>query len=244
MSRIVVIGATSTIARHACRQFAGEHADFLLMARNEDKLASVRQDLQARGAGKTEIWHCEDFNQAYKSLLEKVNEALGGMDILLIAHGTLPDQARCEADTDYMLAEFSLNAVSVIAMLNEAANYFEQQKQGCIAAISSVAGDRGRKSNYINGVAKGTVTLFMQGLRNRLASSGVTVVTIKPGFVDTPMTAAFKKGLLWASPETVGQGIYKAIKAKRDVVYLPWFWRWIMLIIKMIPERIFKRMSL
>jgi len=125
------------------------------------------------------------------------------------------------------------------------ANRFEARRGGTIAVISSVAGDRGRKSNYVYGAAKGMVTLFLQGLRNRLAAAEVQVLTIKPGFVDTPMTAAIPKGgPLWAKPEDIATGILAAIEKKRDVVYLPWFWQWIMLIIRMIPERIFKRLSL
>ncbi|OBS09991.1 oxidoreductase, short-chain dehydrogenase/reductase family [Acidihalobacter prosperus] len=114
-----------------------------------------------------------------------------------------------------------------------------------VAAISSVAGDRGRQSNYVYGAAKGMLTLFLQGLRNRLVRAGVSVVTIKPGFVDTPMTAHIeKKGLLWAPPEAVAQGILRAIAKRRDVVYLPGVWRWIMLIIRHIPEAVFKRLEL
>jgi short-subunit dehydrogenase len=110
--------------------------------------------------------------------------------------------------------------------------------------ISSAAGDRGRQSNYVYGAAKGAVSIFMQGLRNRLHSSGVRVLTIKPGFVDTPMTAAFSKGVLWARPQQVARGIYKAIEKKKDIVYLPWFWSPIMRVIRGVPEAIFKRLRL
>jgi short-subunit dehydrogenase len=120
----------------------------------------------------------------------------------------------------------------------------EPRGQGTIAVISSVAGDRGRQSNYVYGAAKGMVTRFLQGLRNRLARKGVQVLTIKPGFVDTPMTAAFPKGLLWAKPESVAQGIVAAVDRKKDVVYLPGFWCLIMMIIRHIPEFIFKKLSL
>jgi short-subunit dehydrogenase len=132
----------------------------------------------------------------------------------------------------------------VIALATVLANRFEAQRSGSIAVISSVAGDRGRQSNYVYGAAKGAVTLLLQGLRNRLSKSGVQVLTIKPGFVDTPMTAEFKKGALWAKPDDIAHGIVSAIDRRRDVVYLPGFWRLIMLIIRHIPEPIFKRMSL
>ena len=132
----------------------------------------------------------------------------------------------------------------MVSFLTPVANYFEKLQKGTIAVGSSVAGDRGRQSNYLYGTAKGAKTIFLQGLRNRLTKSGVQVLTIKPGFVDTPMTAHIEKGPLFVDPEVIAQGIMKAIKNKRDVVYLPFFWRWIMLIIKLIPEKIFKRLSL
>jgi decaprenylphospho-beta-D-erythro-pentofuranosid-2-ulose 2-reductase len=124
------------------------------------------------------------------------------------------------------------------------AKQLEQQGHGCIAVISSVAGDRGRQSNYVYGTAKGALSIFLQGLRNRLGKTGVQVLTIKPGFVDSPMTKDFDKGLLWVKPAMIAQGILRAIEKKKEVVYLPFFWRYIMLIIKMIPEKIFKRLTL
>jgi hypothetical protein len=133
----------------------------------------------------------------------------------------------------------------VISLTTLLANRFEQRGRGTLIAISSVAGDRGRQSNYVYGAAKGMISLLLQGLRNRLSSKGIQVITIKPGFVDTPMTAAFeKKGLLWAQPDQIAKGIVAAVERGRDEVYLPWFWRWIMLVIRHIPERLFKRLQL
>jgi short-subunit dehydrogenase len=169
---------------------------------------------------------------------------LGGIDIVLIAHGSLPDQKACEQDTQKTLEAINTNAISTISLLTYLANHFERQGRGTIAVISSVAGDRGRQSNYVYGTAKAAVTVFLQGLRNRLYKSGVQVLTIKPGFVDTPMTAAFKKGLLWASPEEIAKAIYIAIATTKDIIYAPWYWRWILLIIRHIPEILFKRLSL
>ena len=142
------------------------------------------------------------------------------------------------------LQEFQINLVSVVSLLTLLANYFEKQGKGCIAVISSVAGDRGRQSNYIYGAAKGGLTIFLQGLRNRLSKAGVCVLTIKPGFVITPMTENFKKGFLWAQPQQVAKAIVSAIRRRKNVIYVPWFWRWIMLVIRNIPENVFKRMSL
>ena len=140
--------------------------------------------------------------------------------------------------------EFAVNALSTISLLTYLANYFEENGQGTIAVISSVAGDRGRQSNYIYGSAKGAVTIFLQGLRNRMHKSGVHVITVKPGFVDTPMTAAFDKGFIWADPDQIAARIISAIKNKYDEVYAPWYWRVIMQVIRAIPERVFKRLNL
>jgi short-subunit dehydrogenase len=166
------------------------------------------------------------------------------MDVVLIAHGTLPDQKACEASFEHTRREFETNALSVMSLLTHVANYFEREKRGTIAVIASVAGDRGRQSNYVYGTAKGAVSLFMQGLRNRLAPAGVHVLTIKPGFVDTPMTSEFKKGLLWAQPDRVARDIQRAIEKKKDIAYVPPFWRYIMWVIGAIPEFVFKRLRL
>ena len=177
-------------------------------------------------------------------MLEAAEIALGGLDVALIAHGSLPDQKACEASVDLTLQEINTNALSVIALATLIAQGFEKQGRGTLAVISSVAGDRGRRSNYVYGAAKGMVSLFMQGLRNRLTRKGVQVLTIKPGFVDTPMTATFPKGALWAKPDAIARGIVRAVERGADEVYLPGFWRLIMLIIRHIPERVFKKLSL
>lgn len=152
--------------------------------------------------------------------------------------------AALEGSVELTLQEINTNAASVVALLTRVANRLAQRRAGTIAVISSVAGDRGRGSNYVYGSAKALVTAFLSGLRQRLAKVGVGVVTIKPGFVDTPMTAAFTKGPLWARPERVAQGIVKAIDRQGGTVYLPGFWWPIMSIIRAIPERLFLRLSL
>ena len=137
-----------------------------------------------------------------------------------------------------------MNLLSALSLLTHIANRFEREGRGTIVVISSVAGDRGRQSNYVYGTAKGALTIFLQGLRHRLHKAGVRVVTIKPGFVDTPMTAGFRKGLLWASPDAVARGIVRALDGRGGEIYLPWFWRYIMWIIKAIPGPIFNRLPL
>ena len=236
MQRILIIGATSAIAQATARLFADKGDALYLVARNASQLDTVSTDLKLRGASAT-YSEVLDMNLLDEQgpMLERAVRELGGLDVLLIAHGTLPDQT---------LEAFSSNGLSVIALLTLAANYFENQGSSCIVAISSVAGDRGRQSNYVYGTAKAAVSVFMQGLRNRLYGKGVQVITIKPGFVDTPMTADFDKGPLWVGPEHIAKGIDRAIQKRRDVVYLPGFWRLIMWLIRSIPERLFKRLSL
>lgn len=243
--RIMIVGATSAIAHETAKCFAQDGVEFFLVARSATKLEDVANDLKVRGAKRVETFVLDlaDFTR-HEQMIDTAVSTLDGLDAVLIAHGTLRDQHKCQQSVSETLHEFTTNCTSVISLLTLLANYFEQQKRGCIAVISSVAGDRGRKSNYIYGAAKGALSIFLQGLRNRLHASNVDVVTVKPGFVDTPMTASFKKGLLFASAQTVGKGIYTAMKSRKEIVYLPRFWRPIMLAIRAIPEGVFKRMSI
>ena len=245
MRHILIIGTTSAIAEATARWFAQEGDRLYLVARNPARLAAVANDLKTRGATQVETV-AMDANDTVRhaALIAQAEAALGGLDTILIAHGTLSDQKVCEASFDETLKELQTNCLSVISLLTHVANRFEEQKRGTIVVISSVAGDRGRQSNYVYGTAKAAVSTFLQGLRNRLYRSGVMVITIKPGFVDTPMTAGFRKGLLWASPEQVGKGIYRAMQRESGVIYLPWFWKFIMVGIRLMPERLFKKMKL
>jgi hypothetical protein len=246
MKRVLIIGATSAIAEAAARQWATQGAVLFLVGRKTERLQAIAADLQVRGAklAVTHIMEATDL-AAHEPMLVAAEEALGGIDIALIAHGTLPDQKACEASVELTLQEINTNGLSVIALATRLANRMEAQGSGSIAVISSVAGDRGRQSNYVYGAAKGLVTRFLQGLRNRLAKKGVQVLTIKPGFVDTPMTAAFdKRGPLWATPDRVAHEIVAAMASGKQVLYTPWFWRWILLVIRHIPERIFVRLKL
>ena len=245
MRNILILGATSAIAEATARRFAQDSDRFYLVARNPERLAAVANDLKIRGASQVET-AVMDANELHRhaDLITQAEMALGGLDTVLIAHGTLPNQKDCEASFDATLQELQSNCLSTISLLTHIANRFEAQKHGTIAVISSVAGDRGRQSNYVYGTAKAAVSTFLQGLRGRLHKSGIAVITIKPGFVDTPMTSSFKKGLLWATPEKIGLGIYKSINTKSDTTYLPWFWKWIMLILKIMPEQLFKRLKI
>ena len=245
MKKILIIGATSAIAEASAKIWANRGSSLFLVARNQERLEVIQNDLRVRGASQVSIY-CLDMNDfdGHLLMLEKVNQVFDGIDVVLIAHGTLSNQAQCEQSVESTIKEITTNALSVIGLLTHLANIFERQKKGVIAVISSVAGERGRQSNYVYGSAKAMVTSFTSGLRQRLAKQAVCVLTIKPGFVDTPMTANFKKGPLWASSAKVAQLLVNAIDTKRDIAYLPVFWCGIMFLIRAIPERIFKKLSL
>lgn len=246
MKKILIIGATSAIAEATARLWAAEGHRLYLIGRNDERLETMAADLKIRGAEavKYAALDLNDFAQ-HGAALDAAAAALEGLDIVLIAHGTLGDQKASEQDFNVALQELNTNAISVISLLTHLANRFEAQKHGSIAVISSVAGDRGRQSNYVYGTAKGAVSIFTQGLRNRLHRSGVQVLTIKPGFVDTPMTAGIdKKGPLWATPEVIARSIFAGVEKRRDVIYAPWFWMGVMAVIRRIPEVIFKKLKL
>ncbi len=246
MNKILIIGATSAQAQATARLFASDGARLFLAGRDPQKLEDVAADLLARGAAAVDklIIDLNDVSR-HQELIKTAVASLDGLEAVLIAHGTLGDQAAGQADFSVTVQELNTNLLSVISLLTILANLFEERGGGgCLAVISSVAGDRGRQSNYIYGTAKGGLAVFLSGLRNRLYRSGVRVVTIKPGFVDTPMTADFDKGFLWAKPDDVAKTIYSAMLKGKDVVYVPGFWRLIMFIIKALPEWLFKRLNL
>jgi short-subunit dehydrogenase len=245
MRRILIVGAGSAIAEATARIFAARGEAIFLVGRNLDVLESIAADLKVRGAHAvgTEVMDAGEL-AAHAAMLDRCEAFLGGLDTVLVAYGTLSDQKACESSAELTVAELHTNAVSVAALLTPIAARFEQRRSGAIAVISSVAGDRGRQSNYVYGSAKALVSAFLSGLRQRLYKAQVAVITIKPGFVDSPMTAAFRKGPLWAKPHQVAKGIVHAIDRAGTIVYLPWFWRPIMFIIRAIPEAVFRRLKL
>ena len=245
MKKILIVGATSTIAENVARIWAKAGCSLFLVARSQENLDVISKDLIVRGAISVDQF-CMDltqFDQQY-AMVNKAYGFLGEIDVALIAHGNLSNQAECESSPQLTLQEISINALSVISLLTLLAKRFEERKSGMIAVISSVAGDRGRQSNYVYGSAKAMVSAFTSGLRQRLAKSNVRVLTIKPGFVDTPMTKDFTKGPLWAKPKTVAIQIVQACNSKGGILYTPRFWLIIMAFIKLIPEAVFMKLKL
>lgn len=249
MQNILIFGATSAIAEATARIHAARGDRLLLVARDASRLAVIADDLRVRGANSVETRvfdanRFENHRELVDGAFDDAFDGTGRVDVALIVHGTLPDQTACEADFDTALREIRVNALGSLSLLTHLANRFERQGDGVIAAVTSVAGDRGRQSNYVYGSAKAMVSVFLQGLRNRLHRSGVAVVDIRPGFVDTPMTRDFDKGALWANPDRVARGIVAAVTHRRALAYVPWFWKYIMWVIRVIPEPVFKRLRL
>lgn len=246
MRKILIVGATSAIAEASARLFAQAGDHLFLVARQGAALEAIAADLTLRGAAVVHpyVMDANDFS-AHQPMLDAAWLALGGLDTALIAHGTLSDQAACQQDVGLMLKEVNTNALSAMSLMTYLANRFEAQGHGCIAVISSVAGERGRQSNYVYGSAKAMVTAFASGLRQRLHKAGVAVLTIKPGFVASPMTAHLNlPARLTATPDQAAADIVRAIDARRDIVYTRWFWRPIMAIICALPEGLFKKTSI
>jgi decaprenylphospho-beta-D-erythro-pentofuranosid-2-ulose 2-reductase len=243
--KILIVGATSAIAQAAARVWAARGDAVFLVGRDSARLESIAADLAIRGAARVDSAVMDAIDlQAHAAVIERAAASLGGFDTALVAHGTLSDQAACQNSVEQTLAEINVNALSVVALLTLLANRFERERAGTIAVISSVAGDRGRGSNYVYGSAKALLGTFLSGLRQRLHRAGVAVVTLKPGFVDTPMTAAFAKGALWAQPSRVAAGLVRAIDRGTPVAYLPGFWRPIMFLVRAVPERWFRTLNL
>ena len=246
MKKILIVGATSAIACACARLWAAERSELFLVARDAQKLEQTCADLQARGARAVTAYVMDASDiAAHPVMYEKCLATLQTVDICLVAYGSLPNQRACEHSVEQAMEQFANNGSSMIALLTLLANRMAAQHRGTLAVISSVAGDRGRPSNYLYGAAKAAVTAFCEGLRARLFKSGVHVITIKPGFVETPMTLGLAlPALLVAQPDTVAQRIVAGIERKAAVLYVPGFWAWIMGLIRAIPQPIFKRLNL
>jgi short-subunit dehydrogenase len=239
--KVLILGATSAIAQAAARVWAKRGAELFLVARNGGRLSAVADDLRARG-GKA-LTLAQDLNDSsqHEALVENALMAMGSIDVVLVAQGLLGDAEARDSDPDAAELILRTNLVAPVRLLTLLSPRL--RAGACIAAISSVAGERGRAKVGVYGASKAGLDSFLSALRQHLRGRGVRVLTVKPGFVDTPMTAGMKKNFLFTSPAATGRGIVRAVDRGRDVVYLPWYWRFVMLIIRAIPERIFKRLS-
>jgi short-subunit dehydrogenase len=245
MKKTIIVGATSAIAYAVARILVERCAPLFLVARNPERLLQVADDLRVRSTSPIYTWVMDATDLgAHDEMLAGAEHQMSGIDMVLICHGTLPDQRACENSAHLTVSEIVTNGVSTVALLTDVARRFAAKGSGTIVVLGSVAGDRGRESNYVYGSAKAMVATFMSGLRQRLSKQGVRVITIKPGLVDTPMTSEFPKSPIWSSPEAVAAGIVSSIDRSQGVVYLPWYWRWIMSVIRAIPDFIYRRVRL
>ena len=237
----IVFGATSAIATAVLREAAPDGIEATLVSRTQADLDRLAKDLSVRGAARvrTIAWDV--------SVTQRQGELFSTLgtfefDAVFVAYGTLPDQAACEADPTLAARAIEVNFTSTAALLLHVAN--AMRGPGTIGVITSVAGELGRRSNHVYGSAKGGLSIFLSGLRARLFARGIGVVDIRPGFIDTPMTAAFKKGPLFATPERIAPKILRAMRRQRAVVHVPWFWRWILWALRRLPHKVLYRLPI
>lgn len=247
MQKIVIVGATSAMAEHCARVWMQDSPKELILAgRDQARTERVAQDLRVRSPQSKIVVQIIDFFDPARiqEWAETISRA-GVPDIVLVAHGLLPDQPACQQDLGACEQALAVNGVSPALFAEAFAGLMQQANRGTLAIIGSVAGDRGRKSNYVYGAAKGLVTRYAQGLQHRLAASKVKVVLIKPGPTDTPMTAHMKgKGSKLASVGDVARKIVQGIAQGKSVVYAPGKWAFVMMVIRHLPQFVFNKMDI
>lgn len=245
MKRIVIIGATSSIAEHCARLWVKEPIDLTLVGRNQTKLDKIAKDLKVRSPQSSIATRIVEFEDPHAIGIVVAELSVKPVDIALIAHGSLPEQHECQSNLSLNKETLEINGVSPVVFAEAFASHMERYNQGTLAIIGSVAGDRGRKSNYVYGAAKGLVTRYAQGLQHRLAKTDVKVVLIKPGPTDTPMTMIHKKkGVKLADVDEVSKKIVAAVARRKRIVYVPKKWFLIMLIIKNLPDFVFRKLNI
>jgi decaprenylphospho-beta-D-erythro-pentofuranosid-2-ulose 2-reductase len=241
--RVAIFGATSAIAQAVARVYARNGAHFALVARRPERLRVVAADLTVRG-GTVALQATDELTDLshHGALVEAAVEALGGIDVALVAHGVLPDQERCQRDAAAAVDSWNVNFVSAASLMEVLAARMATAGQGVLAVLSSVAGERGRSKNYVYGAAKAALTTYASGLGQRLRGSGVTVVTVKPGPVETPMTVGRYERRLLADVDRVGMQIHRALERRERIVYVPGRWRWVFAVIRLLPVGLFERL--
>lgn len=241
---VMVLGATSSIARAIANELAKSGHSLYLAGRDLSELWKVASDIQIRHGVNVNVGVFDaDDTTTHAAFVENAVQRTKGLGGAIVAFGHLGDQAETERNPQLAQQAVSRNYGAAVSVLLLLANHFEETRTGFIVGISSVAGDRGRVTNYVYGSAKAGFTAFLQGLRARLHKVGVPVLTVKPGFVDTAMTFGREGMRKVATPEGVGKAVVRAIKSRKDIVYVPGLWRWVMLVIKLIPERTFKKLK-
>jgi decaprenylphospho-beta-D-erythro-pentofuranosid-2-ulose 2-reductase len=245
---VLILGAASAIAEATARELASEGASLALVARDAARLEAMAADLRVRGAPSVAIRSLDLLEtEPTDDLLQGMADEIGGFDTALIAHGVLGEQERAEQDSAAAAALIDVNFTSAALWALALARFLERTRgpNGVVAAIGSVAGDRGRSSNYVYGAAKAGLAVLMQGIAHRHAQrGGPKAVVYKLGFVDTPMTAGMAKGgPLWASPQQVAKVIVKGLNGRSAIVYGPWFWRYVMLIIRLLPQGVIAKIN-
>lgn len=241
---ILILGATSSIARELANTFAAQGHHLFLASRDYSELGRITSDIQIRYNTHVDYAKFDAEDRAsHPEFWQHVLEKMGKVDGVVYASGYLEP---AQLNTDFIKLEkiIAINFTGAVSILQLCGNYFAQNKTGFIIGLSSVAGDRARQSNNVYGTAKGALSLYLQGLRNQLAPYHVQVLTVKLGFVDTAMTYGMPGLFLVASPALIAKKIVRALDKKRNIIYLPFFWRYIMLIICNIPEKVFKRLKL
>lgn len=243
---ILILGATSAIAHSLAKKYAneGSHA-FTLLGRNEQRLYSCALELKAIGDHQVDVQIVDFLNAT--SIIQIIDESIqkyGSIDIAVLAQGSLTEQEKAKKDLQYLKDEFMLNAMSIIIPAQYIGNHFKEIGKGILIGIGSVAGERGRKGNYAYGSSKSAIHTFLSGLRNDIGNEKIRIMTIKPGFVATPMTAHLKQSPLFVKPDYIAKEIMRGIEQGIDVMYIPSYWRLIMMIIRALPEKIFMKLNI
>lgn len=242
---VLVLGATSRIAQQLAHRYAEAGDAVFVAARDTDEAERIAADLRVRhqATAASGFFDATDF-EGHRDFVRMVEEAVGPITVAVVAFGDMGEQPQLQADFAAARRVIDVNFTGAASICEAVAAQLVTRGDGSIVGIASVAGDRGRQSNYVYGSAKGAFALYLQGLRNRLFKDGVHVMTVKLGFVDTRMTFGLETGIPIASPEQASRAIFDAQRRKVDSLYYPHFWRGIMTVIKAIPERAFKRLSL
>lgn len=241
----VVLGASSSIARAFARAAAQSGSALVLAGRDQADLQASAADIRLRSGRSVEVLAFDaSETSSHAAFVQRCRTLCNGRLNVFLAFGQMPAQSALDVDPQLMRSTIGVNFLGAVSVLAQFAPVLEAQRAGHVVVIGSVAGDRGRRKNYVYGAAKAGLHAYAQGLRARLCRSGVTVLTVKPGFVDTAMSYGQPGLFLVAQPEALARAILTAVERGRLIMYYPWFWRWIMLLIRHIPERIFQRLNI